>query len=122
MSNISATRGDFIGGNNTACNSGLITSGLPIPSTVSWFVVSAPLNDTGMQACCAPNAVNLVENCFLWCELPWSYINDGNKKIGQERANTAFRGCLKISVKCDDDYCLYSHLIRGTDIKKIRMT
>ncbi|RYP10335.1 hypothetical protein DL765_008145 [Monosporascus sp. GIB2] len=27
-----------------------------------------------MQICCAPNTVNVVQNCTLWCELPPAFM------------------------------------------------
>jgi hypothetical protein len=72
---------------------------LPIPQNIN--VVSTPGNDTAyppMAACCAPNLVQIVDRCYLWCEIPESYLN-GTDKDG---AAAAFSTCLRLR-KVDGD-------------------
>ncbi len=58
---------------------------LPIPQDIN--IVSTPGNDTswpGMVLCCAPNQVQIVNRCHLWCEVPARYFNGTDRK-GAER-------------------------------------
>ena len=50
---------------------------LPIADDVD-YVLRAGTNtsDPAMTACCAPNPVNFVDGCFLWCEYPNRYSNE----------------------------------------------
>ncbi len=68
-------------------------STLPIPQNVNVF--GTPGNDTSayppMTACCAPNPVQIVDGCYLWCELPAQYFNGTSGKQGAE---DAFKACL----------------------------
>ncbi|KAK3905730.1 hypothetical protein C8A05DRAFT_12486 [Staphylotrichum tortipilum] len=53
-----------------------LLSSLPIPQNIN--VVSTPGNDTswpGMVVCCTPNPVQIVNGCYLWCEVPARYFN-----------------------------------------------
>ena len=54
---------------------------LPTPSSIDSdvnYVLRAGTNtsDPAMTACCAPNPVNFIDGCFLWCEYPNRYSND----------------------------------------------
>jgi hypothetical protein len=72
---------------------------LPIPQNIN--VVSTPGNDTAyppMASCCAPNRVQIVDGCYLWCEIPKSYFN-GTDNDG---AGSAFSTCLRLR-RGDDD-------------------
>ena len=50
---------------------------LPIADDID-YVLRAGTNtsDLAMTACCAPNPVNFVDGCFLWCEYPNRYSNE----------------------------------------------
>ncbi len=66
-------------------------SNLPIPQNLN--VVATPGNDTSfppMAICCAPNLVQIVDRCYLWCEIPKSYFN-GTDKNG---AMSGFSACM----------------------------
>jgi hypothetical protein len=57
-----------------------VLSTLPIPQNIN--VVATPGNDTSyppMQACCEPNLVQIVDRCYLWCEIPKRYLNYTDK-------------------------------------------
>ncbi|KAK4154933.1 hypothetical protein C8A00DRAFT_13994, partial [Chaetomidium leptoderma] len=44
-------------------------------------------SDPAMVTCCAPNRVEKVDDCWLWCELPQSYFNNtGSSASHQWRA------------------------------------
>ncbi|KAI1371820.1 hypothetical protein F4677DRAFT_434240 [Hypoxylon crocopeplum] len=63
---------------NTVCPS---TQGDNSPShphvPVDYFLMSGTnTSDPAITACCAPNAVNLIEECYLWCEVPPTFSND----------------------------------------------
>lgn len=64
---------------------------LPIPQNIN--VVATPGNDTSyppMQLCCAPNRVQIVDGCYLWCEIPRAYFNNTDKN----GAMGGFGACL----------------------------
>lgn len=75
-------------------------SNLPIPKNIN--VVGTPGNDTSylpMEACCEPNPVQIVDRCYLWCEIPKRYF-DGTDK---ERAKSAMSACLSFYRKDSSD-------------------
>jgi len=64
---------------------------LPIPQNIN--VVATPGNDTSyppMKACCEPNRVQIVDGCYLWCEMPKRYFNGTDK----DSARSSFSSCL----------------------------
>ncbi|KAK4149664.1 hypothetical protein C8A00DRAFT_37751 [Chaetomidium leptoderma] len=66
---------------------------LPIPQDIN--VVVTPGNDTSyrpMETCCEPNLVQIVDRCYLWCEIPERYFNGTNK----DGAWSATSSCLRL--------------------------
>lgn len=82
--------------NITTCppgNSLLDLDHLPIPKDHSFAVIPGQnVSVPWMVRCCAPNPVNLVNNCYLWCQLPPSQIYHGSNGL-----DTDFDSCLKIN-------------------------
>ena len=65
---------------------------LPIPGDIN--VMATPGNDTSyppMEICCEPNIVQIVDRCYLWCEIPERYFN-GTDKDGAQRATSSCLG------------------------------
>ncbi len=65
---------------------------LPIPQNIN--VMATPGNDTSyrpMAVCCSPSAVQIVDRCYLWCELPARYFN-GTDKAGARSASSSCMG------------------------------
>ncbi|RYP46265.1 hypothetical protein DL768_007484 [Monosporascus sp. mg162] len=46
-----------------------------------------------MQICCAPNPVNVVQNCTLWCELPPAFMEaiEGSEEQIPWQLSSCFR-------------------------------
>ncbi|KAH6846956.1 hypothetical protein B0I37DRAFT_134612 [Chaetomium sp. MPI-CAGE-AT-0009] len=66
-------------------------SNLPIPQDIN--VMATPGNDTSyrpMEVCCEPSRVQIVDGCYLWCELPERYFNGTDK----EGARASSSSCL----------------------------
>ena len=59
----------------------------------AWMVLG---NETygGMSECCAPNPINVYQNCTLWCELPDSFM-ELNNESGDGDMSHQFYGCLR---------------------------
>ncbi|KAK4152740.1 hypothetical protein C8A00DRAFT_44226 [Chaetomidium leptoderma] len=81
---------------NTTCPSDMIPAieSLAIPQDINVMVI--PGTDTSnppMVTCCAPNRVQIIDRCWLWCELPQSYLNGST----QEDARGATSTCLRIN-------------------------
>ncbi|KAK4031247.1 hypothetical protein C8A01DRAFT_21506, partial [Parachaetomium inaequale] len=56
---------------------------LPIPHDIN--VVATPGNDTSyapMAICCAPSTVQIVDRCYLWCDIPKRVLNGINGHPG----------------------------------------
>lgn len=67
---------------------------LPIPRGVNVVVMTGShASNPEMAVCCKPNAVQLVNDCFLWCELPKSYLNGTSPEQGVD----SFHTCLRIN-------------------------
>ena len=49
---------------------------LPVPQNIN-VVVRPGVSTTkeAMAACCAPSRVQIVDGCYLWCEIPARYFN-----------------------------------------------
>ncbi len=87
--------------NTTTTTCGPLTSipdisTLPIPHTIN--AVATPGNDTSyapMVTCCAPSRVQIVDGCYLWCEIPARYYGkDG--KASKEDAQRDVSSCLHL--------------------------
>jgi hypothetical protein len=81
---------------NTTCPGDAIPDlvNLPIPHDINAVVTIG--NDTSyppMQACCAPNQVQVVKQCWLWCEIPTSYFNGTDRDGAAERMSS----CLQLA-------------------------
>ncbi|KAK3900372.1 hypothetical protein C8A05DRAFT_36000 [Staphylotrichum tortipilum] len=72
-------------------------SNLPIPNTIN--VVATPGNDTSyppMVTCCAPSRVQIVDGCYLWCEIPARYYGKDGKG-SKDDARSDVSSCLRSS-------------------------
>ena len=68
----------------------------PILRNVSYIaVMSQDALDPAITACCAPNPVSLVDNCYVWCQIPQSYLNGTSQSDSSETViANAFGMCL----------------------------
>ena len=50
---------------------------LPVPQNIN-IILRPGVSTTreAMAACCAPSPVQLVDGCYLWCEIPARYFNN----------------------------------------------
>ncbi|KAJ0166442.1 hypothetical protein CTA2_7309 [Colletotrichum tanaceti] len=72
-----------------ACAGNSIRADLPIPTNISRAVIPGRnISAAPMVACCSPNPVRLIDDCYEWCELPDKYERD------EARALDAFGSCL----------------------------
>jgi hypothetical protein len=67
----------------TTCEPNVIPalSSLPIPQDIN--VVAVPGTNTSnsaMKKCCEPNTVQIVNGCWLWCEIPDRYVHNMSSK------------------------------------------
>jgi hypothetical protein len=69
-------------------------SGLPIPASLTYYATSTTLYDPGMKACCGSKAVNLIENCYVWCGIPDEFLGNKTNPISEEDVGRAFRDCI----------------------------
>lgn len=61
-----------------------------------------PGNDTSyrpMEICCEPSRVQIVDGCYLWCELPERYFNGTDK----EGARTSSSSCMNLNTRESGD-------------------
>lgn len=69
---------------------------LPIPQDINVMVV--PGSNTSyppMTTCCQPNKVEVVNDCWLWCQIPQSYFDhDG---ASQQDVQDATSSCLRVN-------------------------
>jgi hypothetical protein len=82
-------------GNYLPCNPNSMSSGLPIPASLTYYATSTTLDDPGMKACCGRKAVNLIENCYVWCEIPDEFLGNKTNPISEEDVGRAFRDCIE---------------------------
>lgn len=55
-----------------------------IPKNINYTVYSAhDVDDPAFRTCCAPNPVNLVGPCGLWCELPQRFADKYHAPVAQ---------------------------------------
>ncbi|KAK4100090.1 hypothetical protein N658DRAFT_497562 [Parathielavia hyrcaniae] len=69
---------------NTTCTGTAMPDihNLPVPQDINVMVtsnVNLTASRMGMEACCQPNTVNAIDDCYLWCEIPASFLNGTNK-------------------------------------------
>lgn len=81
-------------GDPVQCDPNIIRANYPIPDSVSYFVGSTTLDDPGMRACCGTNALNLIDNCYVWCSIPEEYLGNRTNRIPEEDVGRAFRDCM----------------------------
>lgn len=65
---------------------------LPIPQDIN--VIALPgtnTSDPAMVTCCAPNRVQIVDGCYLWCEIPASYFNGTDDEGAQQGTSSCLR-------------------------------
>ncbi|KAK0739982.1 hypothetical protein B0T18DRAFT_416991 [Schizothecium vesticola] len=52
-----------------------VPASLPIPKGINYAALQGRNgSEPWMVKCCAPNPVNLVDGCWVWCELPKIHI------------------------------------------------
>ncbi|KAK1765279.1 hypothetical protein QBC33DRAFT_545074 [Phialemonium atrogriseum] len=62
---------------------------LPLPKDINYVITPGDNpKDKAVVACCAPNSVNLVDSCYLWCETSSQYSNKSDTL-------SQFGGCLR---------------------------
>ncbi|KAK3290596.1 uncharacterized protein B0H64DRAFT_446908 [Chaetomium fimeti] len=62
-------------------------SNLPIPHDINLMVIpGASTQDPAMVVCCEPNPVQIVNGCWLWCEVPASYFVNGTPDNAVQQA------------------------------------
>ncbi len=50
---------------------------LPIPQNINVMVPTGTnTSNYAMTTCCAPSRVQIVDGCYLWCEVPRRYFNN----------------------------------------------
>ncbi|KAL7620664.1 hypothetical protein AAE478_009659 [Parahypoxylon ruwenzoriense] len=55
----------------------LISSPPRPPASGDYFLTHGQnTSDPAITACCAPNSVNLINDCYLWCEVPPTFANN----------------------------------------------
>ena len=62
--------------NETCLYTGGVPIDLPVPKTQTYVAIRGnSTHDRWMVACCAPNAVRLVNRCYEACEVPAPFLN-----------------------------------------------
>ncbi|KAK3296584.1 uncharacterized protein B0H64DRAFT_372037 [Chaetomium fimeti] len=70
-------------------------AGLPVPHDINLMIVPEwDKRDPAMVACCDPNPVQVVKDCWLWCEVPASYFDNGTANDAVKEATSS---CLRIN-------------------------
>ena len=66
---------------------------LPVPQDINVMVIpGSNASYPPMRACCQPNKVAVVNDCWLWCEVPKSYFE---RDASQQQVQDATSGCLR---------------------------
>ena len=76
---------------NVTCSTTFIPELASLPISDDTYYVITPgqnTSDAAMVACCSPNAVNIVDTCYLWCEVPSTYSD-------KDTVTTDFGNCLR---------------------------
>lgn len=82
-------------GNAVPCSKYAMQRPLPIPSSLTYYATSTTVDDPGMRACCGRNAVNLVENCYVWCSIPDEFLGNRTDPIPEDDVARAFNECIE---------------------------
>ncbi|KAB5522869.1 hypothetical protein GE09DRAFT_1154428 [Coniochaeta sp. 2T2.1] len=71
---------------------------LPVPHDINLMIIastnaSSPQKDQ-MVTCCKPNQVQVVNDCWLWCEIPKAYYDKyhGDKDAVRDGTSACVRG------------------------------
>lgn len=77
-----------------AGNSGIpAIESMPIPQNINVMVrAGTNTSNHAMTTCCAPNRVQIVDGCYLWCEVPRHYFNTS---AGRDGVSGAMRQCIR---------------------------
>ncbi|WYZ37664.1 hypothetical protein EsH8_II_001170 [Colletotrichum jinshuiense] len=79
---------------NTSCPTSSVPENLSIPQNITYAVIPGQnASDSWMSSCCHPNPVQLVQDCWEWCEIPTSITNG----TASEMITDAFGNCLRIN-------------------------
>jgi hypothetical protein len=115
---------NFTGGNNTPCRRNEIKNftNEGIPDSLSYYMIPAPFDDAGMNACCgANNPVRRNDDCTVWCEIPRDFFTTDNPGPMRDVGATVhfeFDKCLRnITGKIGFPTVAYIHL-NETDRKE----
>ncbi|KAK1827041.1 hypothetical protein QBC39DRAFT_362945 [Podospora conica] len=98
-----------------------VPASLPIPKGINYAAVQGRNgSEPWMVKCCTPNPVNLVDGCWVWCQLPKERITtlpDGKKE-------TDFMTCLKQNGRdrADPSGMLFEVNAPSSDAKATRVT
>jgi hypothetical protein len=67
---------------------------LPIPQDINLMIIPGTnKQDPAMTLCCEPNPVQIVNDCWLWCEIPASYWVNGT--ASNDAVQQATGACLR---------------------------
>ncbi|GKT44219.1 uncharacterized protein ColSpa_04400 [Colletotrichum spaethianum] len=77
---------------NFSCPTSSVPENLQIPQDVTYAVIPGHnISDSWMASCCQPNPVQLVQDCWEWCEIPAAITNGTTS----ETIPAAFSQCLQ---------------------------
>ena len=82
--------------NTTTCPSAAVPAieSLPIPQDINVMIIPGTNKQApAMTACCEPSPVQIVNDCWLWCEIPASYWVNGTASNAAVRQAT--ETCLR---------------------------
>ena len=65
-----------------------------VPADVPYFLMPGLVNDTGMTTCCHPKPLGLVDDCYVWCELPSQIYANRSDAPRESTLGAAFTDCL----------------------------
>lgn len=85
---------------NASCPTSSIPSTLDVPDNVTYAVIPGTnTSDPWMVNCCAPNPVQLVNNCWEWCEITDSMasFNVSSPNDHTDQVSAAFSTCLVVN-------------------------
>lgn len=88
---------------NTTCPDSSIPdiASLPVPHNINLMVIpGSNASYHPMVTCCEPNPVQVVNECWLWCEVPKSYFDHG---ASHQAVTDATSSCIRAKLDCDQD-------------------
>lgn len=94
MGRLKEGMGTFIGANGTVCESDRMPTRVVVPVDVPYFVMPGRTNDTAMAACCHPQPLDLIDNCYVWCELPSQLYANRSDAPSEATLGASFADCL----------------------------